>query len=673
MSSTSLQPIHYEDDNSAIVDGDDAFLGFIEHARSVLSSPPPPSEEEDQGTNGGDEVARGPCWSWIVSRVLKTCVAYSSGVTSAILLSDLFQAWNEQNKSMTSKRRSDHLIPSRNRHRRARLPNTVTMDSIHEKSFLSTNSVLEAVVLDVFLLPGTDIYMVNLGDLWSSNTIEIYLHRRYYNLVDLDHGILKKGREIFLTGCCLRTAAEGPGHTRLLPTEYMVVLLDEDQDDDAMLLGAQFCSDSFSSISLDAVQNGASYSFYARIESIGPLEVQEKFGSLQRKQITLIDNDGFKLKFLLWGEQVLLTNFFSIGSMLALDRPYIANAVDCSIETSEEICLEYGSATQLYMVPFVQHKEQVMLASTQSRYQGSLLASSLDQTQSCKPSQVSLPCDSQGSINFSNYPFRIFVADLHNKMTGISLYGVVTNIYRERHTNDTAFSLTIEDTTGAIAVKLHFIRSWSFGRLGSGHTIFISGLTCSMTKTNRLKVEWFEKNDGASLVNLSCLPAILNSSCLHQLSHLSGLSNKTNMTCICSVRLDQVEHHHVTARFTHAICGNFVGEGSDGSVLCDFCRCTCHSETVRSFHLKVTIAADESAKLMAWCSCQTAAEILQISPDEFYALPEDEQAMYLYTLENERYMVAIVNCKKGVDELGSSLDQANDFITWEIARAMKCE
>ncbi|KAK1291338.1 hypothetical protein QJS10_CPB17g01060 [Acorus calamus] len=91
MSSTSLQPIHCEDENSAIVDGDDVFLGFIEHARSVLSSPPSPSEEEDQGTNGGDEVARGPCWSWIVSRVLKTCVAYSSGVTSAILLSDLFQ------------------------------------------------------------------------------------------------------------------------------------------------------------------------------------------------------------------------------------------------------------------------------------------------------------------------------------------------------------------------------------------------------------------------------------------------------------------------------------------------------------------------------------------------------------------------------------------------------
>ena len=38
----------------------------------------------------------------------------------------------------------------------------------------------------------------------------------------------------------------------------------QDQDDDAMLIGAQFCSDSFSSISLEAVKEGVSYSLYAR-------------------------------------------------------------------------------------------------------------------------------------------------------------------------------------------------------------------------------------------------------------------------------------------------------------------------------------------------------------------------------------------------------------------------
>lgn len=49
-------------------------------------------------------------------------------------------------------------------------------------------------------------------------------------------------------------------------------------------------------------------SFICRIELIGPLEVQGKFGTLQRKQITLVDDDGAKLQFLLWGDQVVLAN-----------------------------------------------------------------------------------------------------------------------------------------------------------------------------------------------------------------------------------------------------------------------------------------------------------------------------------------------------------------------------
>lgn len=59
---------------------EDAFLKFVNYARSVLSS---------DDSNDLDEI--GPSWNWIVSRILKTCSAYSSGVTAAILLSDLSQ------------------------------------------------------------------------------------------------------------------------------------------------------------------------------------------------------------------------------------------------------------------------------------------------------------------------------------------------------------------------------------------------------------------------------------------------------------------------------------------------------------------------------------------------------------------------------------------------------
>lgn len=68
---------------------DDPFLALIEYARSVLW----PEEEEEAGYDPDEDRSetKGPGWSWIASRILKTCIAYSSGVTVAILLSDLFQ------------------------------------------------------------------------------------------------------------------------------------------------------------------------------------------------------------------------------------------------------------------------------------------------------------------------------------------------------------------------------------------------------------------------------------------------------------------------------------------------------------------------------------------------------------------------------------------------------
>lgn len=50
------------------------------------------------------------------------------------------------------------------------------------------------------------------------------LNGRFYDLVN---GILKKGRQIFVTGCYLRAASGGSGYPRLLPTEYLIILLDE--------------------------------------------------------------------------------------------------------------------------------------------------------------------------------------------------------------------------------------------------------------------------------------------------------------------------------------------------------------------------------------------------------------------------------------------------------------
>ncbi|KAI3717667.1 hypothetical protein L1987_69427 [Smallanthus sonchifolius] len=640
---------------------DDPFLGFVDYAISVLS----PTEDEDVV----DEESDRPAWSWVSGRIIKTCKAYSSGVTPAILLSELSQAWTENQRGGYSKKKRPECIDKLQvKHKRGKLPNTITIDSIYEKNFLSLTSVLEVVIVDAFLLPGTNFYMLTLGDFWSSNTIDLYLHRRFYDLADLKNGILRKGRELLLTGCYLRTTTRGSGHLRLLPTEYLLIILDEDEDDDAMLLGAQFCSDSLSSISADDVNQGVSYSLYARIESIGSLEIQGKC-SPQRKQITLVDNDNFRVNFLLWGDQVVLANCFSVGSWLALDRPFVSTCIEGTLDSTEEICLEYGSATQLYIVPFVRREEQVSIASTQNHYQGSKLLTAIGPSQGPKVSQVTLPCDSWGAIDFSNYPFRLFVADLRDKMSNVSIYGVVTDI-KKPNNQESTFSLRIEDPTGGIWAKLNFVKSWSLGKISIGHRVYIAGMTCSMTKCKSIEVSWDEKEGGCLFVNLSCLPALLNSSCLHKSSTLSDLSPDSINTHVCRIWLDQIEHCDVSLRYFHTSCGHIATQNIGFE--CNFCGCHCDDEIASSFLLKVAIA-DDTAKVLAWCTGHTATELLQISPNEFSNLPEEEQLMYPSSLENERFIIALVNSKQeGFGSVNGPLLE-DDISSWEITQALKSD
>ncbi|KAM3231430.1 hypothetical protein ACQJBY_061545 [Aegilops geniculata] len=597
--------------DSASADGG-AFLEFVDYAISVVTSP---GGDGSESPGAGPAPARPP-WGWTVAQVLKSCRAYSSGVTAAILLSDLFQSWTEQRKSLTAKTKVEVTSLLNTRSKRRRLPRTVTIDSIHEKNFLSPKSVLEAVVIDVFVLPGTNIYMLTLGDMWSTSTIDLYLHRRYYNYIG-QHCILKKGREVVLTGCCLRTAVvDGSGHARILPTEYMVILLDEEQDEDAMLLAAQFCTYSFSSMMEEKSRNDVVYSFYARIEKI---ETLEPFGCTERKQIVLVDNDDEKIKFILWGEQVSLANLFSVGSMLALDSPYISNFAHNNHEEPQELCLEYGSATQVYLVPIAQHEEQA------------------------------------------------YVSDLHGKMVGVSLFGTVTSVCKVS-TSGTTFYLEIEDATGVVLTKLIFTGHWSLGRVGVGHMVYISGLTCSLNKTNILEVSWSEKEPGSLFVNLSLLPALLNSTCLHNISLLSDLPHSANRTHICRVRLDHIDCDSLKLSLFHNLCGYVVDELPDG-LQCSFCKVACQNGCTPGFQLRLTIA-DDSEKVFAWCLGQTAVEFLQISPDEYMELPEDEQAMYLFTLQNESFTVAIANTSKRVDGYA---ENAKALPVWEITRALRCE
>lgn len=72
-----------------------------------------------------------------------------------------------------------------------------------------------------------DLHITYLHEFFSVRMISLAFKGRFYNIADPRNGILKKGREVLLTGCYLRVSAGSSGCARLLPTEYFVVLLDE--------------------------------------------------------------------------------------------------------------------------------------------------------------------------------------------------------------------------------------------------------------------------------------------------------------------------------------------------------------------------------------------------------------------------------------------------------------
>ncbi|CAH8391241.1 unnamed protein product [Eruca vesicaria subsp. sativa] len=433
-----------------------------------------------------------------------------------------------------------------------------------------------------------------------------------YELVETPNGILSKGRE--------------------------------DEEVDAIFIIAQLCSDTFSAVSLDDFNNGTSYSLYARIESIGPLESELKFSTAHRRQIALVDGDGVRLKFILW-----------------VDRPSHRGkpheSEESAMEGKDEFCLECGSATHLYIVPSTLQEET-----------------------------VTLPRDAEGSIVLSfsgewkltsdliKHVMQTNITDCRDKTTGISLYGVVTDIFCDVNATGVVFSMKIEDTTGAIWARLHFNTHWSLGRLGLGHVIYVSGLSCKSTKENCLEVLWHEKDKKATFINISCLPAFLTSSCLLKISTLSQISKQRKPAInIFRVKLDEIDQcHSINPRFSHSVCGHFIDEDSQlhgGNLHCGFCRVTFNSnagsEVVRTFQIMITLADEETTKLYAWCTGQSASAILQISSDEFCELPEDDQLMYPSSLENEGFLVTSANSG------GRSLSHEMEATCWEITRALK--
>lgn len=81
------------------------------------------------------------------------------------------KAWNEQCRAGAPKKRPECINQLKKNNRRTKLPNTVSIDTIYDRNFLSLSSVLEAVIVDTFSLP---------GNLYLRVDISCIVHVDYY-------------------------------------------------------------------------------------------------------------------------------------------------------------------------------------------------------------------------------------------------------------------------------------------------------------------------------------------------------------------------------------------------------------------------------------------------------------------------------------------------------------
>ncbi|KAI5080937.1 hypothetical protein GOP47_0004120 [Adiantum capillus-veneris] len=641
---------------------EDAFLAFVESARQMLVQLGHGSYPEHIARV---EETSGPSWGWVFCRIFDCLKAYSSGVTPAILLSDLLKAWLEKSKvenGWNCKETGGYNSPGmavykRQKQLRTRLSNVVTIDSIYEKCFISFDAVLEVVILNIQLLSGTSSYILTLGDAWSTNTIDMYLHRKFYDLVDEQKGIMKKGREVRLTGCRLRTAVvAGSSQTRLLPTEYLVVLLDEEQDDDALLLGARFYSDTFSNIQIGSLEAGAEYCFYARLEKIGEVEFHPQWNHVKQQTLFLTDQNHASMHLILWDEQVSLASLFSQGSMVALERPFISQTDPSNGQQDFAFFLEYGSASRIYTVPFIHDEEQVMLGTaSQERFK---LSSGSYERSPVIFSQLMLPRDSQGCTDYCNFPVQLMVSDLRPKMSNISLFGVVRSfteldvasgrvidqIVGSGLNTTNLHQMTLEDQSGSVVIHILFLEGRKYEKLDIGHTIFISGLKSLIGPSDMVDCFWNERETMAQLVNITQLPALLTSPCLYQLVPLRNLSKSCIGVQVCRVVVKDLKV-------------DYVCQGS-ASVGCS------ESQAGLSFLMVLELynRHDEmDGVCMALCFGQPATDILQASYKDFLCWPEDEQALYLYGLQSEEYIATIAQITRFLHK--AFLDSWSNFGT----------
>ena len=376
----------------------------------------------------GAEKERKACtWTYVCSRVVELMQKYPTGVTEAIVLSELLTGLNRSQ----AKRTGEHMNLRSNRYEQMEEGRKTSIFEI-----LDTKQVNISAVLDCYLIESdgetSNTQIVKLKDQMNHNwcdkeknipVVEMYLHQKLCCIEDT----LKKC-PLRMTNLRLHKVPKHKSH-RLLPTEYVAPILDANRD-------KKFLTEKFGDF--DGIKDDEPFPHYINnilvtVKDIGPLEtIHNIYGDSTRcTKVRISDDKQNECLLVLWDDSIAFVNLFQVGDMLGIEEPFF-------VKEDDVFHLEYGPATLIYVVPAMIPTE--MISSQIEHTNLSRIKKTLD-----------------GKLDFATYPFRVVSKDIKKNSTNISFLGNAKKLYPKNFVEmngamGESFELEIVDEFGAVRI-----------------------------------------------------------------------------------------------------------------------------------------------------------------------------------------------------------------------------
>eukprot|EP00117_Sycon_ciliatum_P022504 scpid80288/ scgid0849/ len=384
-------------------------------------------------------------WSWMCKELFSLLARYPTGVTNAIILSELQMLWSDGNSAASWQDGECKKI---------------SITDFVQSRFISPEAILEGTLTLPHALPGTNIPLAWLKENPEADkgaSLEMYLHQKFYQ-----HPQLQTNSRVRLTRCRLQqsqnagvrntsTSRSGPRAARhLLPTDIMVFL----SDCESLMM------DGFSTqLSLNQISSGYGSPILFRVSRIAPVvTVHSPDGSTsQQLCVTLSDDAGTSIGLILWDDHLQLAQLFKKGDWLGIEKPYYQLY-------NNEMYVEYGPASVFYCVPFV--------PSTASESQ-------------CESSSVlghsAVLTDDEGIASLAAYPHRLQVYQLQPRTKAITLcIQIMSKSPLKQNQSGTSaeeFTLDVADHTGSACVHISNHLSSLYHHFQPGQCVVLCGLS----------------------------------------------------------------------------------------------------------------------------------------------------------------------------------------------------